>query len=57
MSYHESRTGDGKDSSPDTERVVTRIDIPKYGETLKFMYKVPTDLNSLTKGLPSLIMV
>ena len=39
MSFHESHwTGDGKDSSPDTERVVTRIDTPKYGETLKFMY-------------------
>ena len=36
MSYHESHwKRDGKDSSPDTERVVTR---PKYGETRKFMY-------------------
>ena len=33
------------------------MDTPKYGETLKFVYKVPTDLSSLTKGLPSLIMV
>ena len=31
--------------------VVTRMDTPKY------VYKVPTDLSSLTKGLPSLIMV
>ena len=38
MSYHESRTGDGKDSSSDTERVVAWIDTPKYGETLKFLY-------------------
>ena len=39
------------------ERVVTRMDTPKYGETLKiYVCKVPTDLSSLTKGLPSLIM-
>ena len=38
MSYHESRTGHGKDSSPDTERGLALIDTPKYDETLKFLY-------------------
>ena len=40
MSYHESHwNGDGKDSSLEhTERLMTRMDTPKYGETLKFMY-------------------
>ena len=38
--------------------VVTRMDTPKYGETLKFMYiKYQPILVSPTKGLPSLIMV
>ena len=37
--------------------VVTRIDTPKYSETFNLVYKLPTDLSSFTKGLPSSIMV
>ena len=38
------------------DRIVTRMDTPKYGETLKIVYiKYQPILVSLTKGLPSLI--
>ena len=36
--------------------VVTRMDTPKYGETLRFMY-IKYQPSTLTKGSPSLIMV
>ena len=47
-----------KETNLDCRSVVTRMDTPNYGETLKFMYiKYQPILVVLTKGLPSLILV